>query len=70
MQEMVTFEPGSTNASWCLNISVTDDSTVETDEMFSIVLTTTSRYIELLDNWTEIIIVDDDGKPLSNIDIS
>ena len=58
--ENVIFSPGMTGPQ-CLSISITDDSILENDEVFAVVLSATDQDVILNPNTTSVTILDDDG---------
>ena len=58
------FEPSSP-ASECVEIDITDDSTLENTESFEVVLTTTDVGVELTRDRAVVYILDDDGVRMS-----
>ena len=59
---IVTFAPGQTTAS--LSIPILDDSIVETNELFSALLTTTNPNVTLGTDTATVTIQDNDGEAI------
>lgn len=60
---MITFESGVTNNTQCVNISIMNDTTLESSEFFSVILSSSDPDVDV-DNDNEvatIVIIDDDG---------
>ena len=53
------FEQGSPQQ--CRNISIVDDRVLESDEVFSVILTTVDLSVVLSPNITTVLIMDNDG---------
>ena len=56
----LTFRPAV--VSQCINVSIVDDSLLESTEEFSMELSTTDLDVMLVNSLASVIIVDDDGK--------
>jgi len=59
----LTFLPGA--AERCASISISNDTILEDDELFSVQLDTTDQAVTLSPGSANVTIVDDDGKSLS-----
>ena len=58
-----TFQSGSTdNATECVNISIMNDSALEGDQDFTLILSTSDTNVHIARNTTIITIIDDDGE--------
>ena len=59
----LTFAVGSANATMqCLDVSITDDTALELDKNFTVILATIDPDVMLENDMTDITILDDDGK--------
>ena len=65
---MKTFPYNSSNGDQlCSNTNITEDSILEDNESFFVVLTTTDSYVKIINGRLEVIIKDNDGKHYSII---
>ena len=62
LTEQLTFNPGNGSQQDCAIIMVENDLTLEDDERFSVVLTTTDPAITISPNLTVVTIINDDSK--------
>ena len=59
----LTFAVGSANAIMqCLDVSITNDTALELNETFTVILATVDPDVILENNMTDITILDDDGE--------
>jgi hypothetical protein len=61
--QLVTFSPSSSNTS-CVDVVLQDDSAVEENEVFFLVLSTNDSSVFFPNSTAPVEIVDDDGKVL------
>ena len=59
LQDDLLFEQGSQRQ--CRNISIVDDTALESDEVFSVILTTVDLSVVLSPNISTVLIIDNDG---------
>ena len=64
VRNQLTFNPGSGLQRDCATITVVSDTTLEDDESFSVVLTTTDPDVIISRNTTVVTITNDDSKYL------
>ena len=67
LSQTITFEPSDmTRSHQCLQIEIIDDSLAEGIEVFSVLLSTNSSTVSLVQNKLNIYIYSDDGKSIRN----
>ena len=64
LQANLVFEPATTQQ--CRNISIVDDTALESDEVFSVNLTTVDLSVVLRPNTSTVVIIDNDGMCVHN----
>ena len=64
--ENIIFSPGMTGPQ-CQSVSITNDSILENDEVFVVVLSTTDQDVILNPSITSVTILDDDGNVTSKM---
>ena len=69
LMDQLTFNPGSGLQRDCATITVGSDTTLEDDESFSVVLTTTDPDVSISRNTTVVTITNDDSKYLCPISL-
>lgn len=57
----ITFESGVTNNTQCVDIFIMNDTSLESSEIFSVILSSSDPDVDIVNEVATIVIIDDDG---------